>query len=79
MGQAGDYHLSVSRRLYSLDLSMEAVSPARSARQGRKPQLQSVKLVPSVKRSRILPDWKAVSPQSDIHPRTRVELTLLGR
>jgi hypothetical protein len=51
MGQASDYHLSVSRRLYSLDLSLQAVSPARSARQGRKPQLQSVKLVPSVKRS----------------------------
>jgi hypothetical protein len=52
MGQAGAHNLSVPNRLYSLDLSMEAVSPARSARQGRKPQLQSVKLVPSVKRSR---------------------------
>jgi hypothetical protein len=53
MGQAGDYHLSVSRRLYSLESSLQAVSPARSARQGRKPQLQSVKIVPSVKRSQV--------------------------
>jgi RHS repeat-associated protein len=57
MGQAGTYHLSVLGQLYSLDSSLplcvpwKAVSPARSARQGRKPQLQGVKIVPSVKRS----------------------------
>jgi hypothetical protein len=61
MGQAGDYHLSVSRRLYSLESSLQAVSPARSARQGRKPQLQSVKLVPSVKRSQSLPPYFTIN------------------